>query len=288
MATAHVDKVLGIAVTKHLLDSWIGWFAPDEQPFLVDEWPFAVGEIRTEMPLELRDTFEIYNSPVSRREVWLSELDFLSLPRAARSDLVRQQVHRGRGQVPSVRMWGAIAGPTAATQVDGHRFVWWRHLLAPDPMRVLEPYLREGRLPSRHVDVGPRVWEDAARLLPRARELAGRFPEGSGPNCFGMVMAAAGVHGAEFAWMEREPFERWLVASTEPGGHDDQPGTVLVWRAPDGAVEHAAVTLGAGFAFHKPSQGWMSPTKVLRVDEVKRSSRAHGRRLSRYRVRTAT
>jgi len=38
----------------------------------------------------------------------------------------------------------------------------------------------------------------------------------------------------------------------------------------------------------KPSQRWMSPTKVLQVAEVKASYRAPGRRLHRYRLtRTA-
>jgi len=59
---------------------------------------------------------------------------------------------------------------------------------------------------------------------------------------------------------------------------------VLVWRSLDGAAQHAAMTLGGGFALHKPSQGWMSPTKVLVVPEVKASARAVGRRLMRYRL----
>jgi len=81
--------------------------------------------------------------------------------------------------------------------------------------------------------------------------------------------------------MLREPFEEWLTAHTDPGGDDQTAGTVLVWRAPDGKVEHAAVALGDGWFLHKPSQGWMSPRKVLRADEVKRSARARGRRLTR-------
>jgi len=96
-------------------------------------------------------------------------------------------------------------------------------------------------------------------------------------------MAAAGVAGAEHAWMMREPFEEWLARSTTPGGDDGKVGTVLVWRSTAGA-EHAAVTLGAGWALHKPSQGWMSPTKVLTVAAVMRSSRASGLRVSRRRL----
>ena len=126
------------------------------------------------------------------------------------------------------------------------------------------------------------MWDSAERVLPDARRLAGTFPAGSGPNCFGTVMAAAGVAGADTVWMLREPFERWLSATTRPGGDDAEAGTVLVWRSPDGLVQHAAVTLGGGWALHKPSQGWMSPTKVLTVAECKASSRASGRRLERH------
>jgi len=80
---------------------------------------------------------------------------------------------------------------------------------------------------------------------------------------------------------QREPFETWLAAATRPGGQDDEPGTVLVWRSASGLVQHAAVTLSAGWALHKPSQGWMSPTKVLTVGQVKLSARCVDRRLTR-------
>ena len=82
--------------------------------------------------------------------------------------------------------------------------------------------------------------------------------------------------------MQREPFEAWLAVSARIGGNDADPGTVLVWRDPDGAAQHAAVTLGDGWALHKPSQGWMSPTKVLSVGDAKFSAREKGRRLHRY------
>lgn len=125
-------------------------------------------------------------------------------------------------------------------------------------------------------------WSRLGHALPGARRAAGTFPGRSGPNCFGTVMAAAGVPGAAEVWMLREPFEDWLAAATRRGGTDDVPGTVLVWRSPDGMVQHAAITIGDGFAVHKPSQGWQSPTKVLTTTDAKLSSRARGRRLSRH------
>jgi hypothetical protein len=52
-------------------------------------------------------------------------------------------------------------------------------------------------------------------------------------------MAAAGVGCAADAWMQQAPFEAWLKAACAPGGEDDEPGTVLVWRNTAGEPVHA-------------------------------------------------
>ena len=56
---------------------------------------------------------------------------------------------------------------------------------------------------------------------------------------------------------------------------------LCVWRDAGGAVQHAAVTLGDGWALHKPSQGWMSPTKVLTVRDAMLSARVRGHHVQR-------
>ncbi|GAB3029611.1 hypothetical protein GCM10011376_14200 [Nocardioides flavus (ex Wang et al. 2016)] len=277
--------VLGIDVPSRLVERWAGWFAPSIQPFLADEaLAVAVGGREEELGDEVRDTFCLYGPPGGLRHVWLDEDGLAALPRVLRARLVRAQVTWGREVVPSVRAWEPRLGAAVRRQADGHRFVWWPSLLARVESEALTDYVEEGRRPSRHDEVPEEVWGAAAGVVPGARRIAGTFPERSGPNCFGTVMAAAGVAGADEVWMLREPFEDWLAAHTRPGGRDEAPGTVLVWRAPSGLVEHAAVTLGGGWALHKPSQGWMSPTKVLTVVECLASSRATGRRLERYRV----
>jgi len=277
-------KTLGITVSTALLTRWADWFAPEPQPFLVPAGSAlaALGkEFEPKSNPELRDTFEIYSVPdgVVCRGVTADE--FAAAPRDLRARLVRGQHTRGRALVPSVRAWPSLE---MAKQADGHRFVWWPALLAGREREVLLPYVAEGRSPSRHAEVPESVWGAASALLPRARALGGTFPPGSGPNCFGTVMGAAGVPGAADVWMQREPFEAWLAAATRPGGRDDEAGIVLVWRSAAGLVQHAAVTLGAGWALHKPSQGWMSPTKVLTVDQVKSSARSVGWRLTRRRL----
>jgi cell wall-associated NlpC family hydrolase len=87
--------------------------------------------------------------------------------------------------------------------------------------------------------------------------------------------------------MLREPFEAWLTTATQPGGDDAQPGTVMVWRDRLDAVQHAAVTLGDGWALHKPSQGWMTPRVVLPVSEIKRAALQKGHRLNRRSIAPA-
>jgi hypothetical protein len=276
-------RTLNIEVPDRLATQWVEWFSPEVQPFLADdELAASVGGAQ-QQPLsdEVRDTFCLYGLPPGLRYLWFDEVQFMALPRARRSALVRAQHTFGRELVPSVRSWVPLVGEDVRTQADGHRFVWWRSLLDGVAERVLDDYIEEGRRPSRHDEVPQAVWNAGAGVLPGARRLAGTFPPASGPNCFGAVMAAAGVTGADTVWMQREPFEDWLAGSTRPGGRDDDPGTVLVWRSPDGLVQHAAVTLGGGWALHKPSQGWMSPTKVLTIDECKASSRSSGRRLER-------
>jgi hypothetical protein len=248
-------RVLGIDVDADLMHRWRGWLMPAAQPYLVPTGLAAELGLADEpdrLTPELRDTFELYD-PAGSAVAWLTGRQARELPAAVRT------------AQPAAHRWPSR---------DETRTV----------ARVVR-YVELGRRASRHRDVDPRTWRAAAGLLPRARELTGRFPAGSGPNCFGAVLAASGVDGAELVWMQREPFEAWLAASTRPGGRDDEPGTVLVWRSGDGLVQHAAVTLGDGWALHKPSQGWMSPTKVLRVRDVKLSSRAPGRHLRRHRMR---
>ncbi|WP_328323651.1 hypothetical protein OHA70_31300 [Kribbella sp. NBC_00382] len=275
-------RVLDIPVSPVLLKNWVDWLAPDKQPFYVTakqlrSWKLPQDD--TEPDPNLRDTYRTYNLESRLRSVWLDEAGFLSLPQATRAGLVRAQVVNGRDAVPSVRRWREVLGLEIKSQADGHRFVWWKSLLQGSrAAKVLPAIVSEDLHPSRHREV--RTWP---KLLPSARALAGTWPEGSGANCFGTVMAAAGVEGAEHTWMQREPFEQWLADHTSRGGRDEVPGTVLVWRdTSTHLVQHAAVSLGDGYALHKPSQAWSTPRKVRTVGEVRRSTRTAGWRLERH------
>lgn len=282
VAVAH-GRILGIAVTDEVLARWAKWFAPDAQPFLVE------GDGREEVSDELRDTFELYGLAgrgVSVR--WLREAEYFAMTRIERSELVRDQVRLGRALVPTVASIGRLAGAAVRGQADGRRFLWWPSLLTPwNRHRVLGRFVTGARLPSRHSEVPASVWRSAEPVLPAARRVAGTFPLRSGPNCFGTVMAAAGVPGADDVWMQREPFDAWLAsaASATLSRNGEAAGVVMVWRDANGEADHAAVTLGSGWALHKPSQGWMSPSTVLRTPELIRSVRVNGLRLRRYVLR---
>ena len=280
-------RVLDIEVSAGLLNSWIDWLAPDRQPFYVTArqakaWSLPLDP--TEPDKQLRDTYQSYNLDSRLKSVWLDEAEFMELPRPTRAELVRAQVTHERSEVPTVRAWRELLGAEIAQQADGHRFVWWKSVLRDAAPQVLTRVITDDLGPSRHREVPASVWRAAAGVLPQARDLAGTFADGSGPNCFGTVMAAAGVEGAAQEWMQRQPFDAWLDQHTTRGGRDDVPGTVLVWRDTNRAVQHAAVTLSAGWAFHKPNQSWMGPREVRTTREILRATRTPGWHLHRHTI----
>ena len=191
--------VLGIDVSPGLLERWVDWLAPDEQPFFLTkkqaaEWGLPADDDQEPTP-EQRDTYRTYDvDRKAARISWLTEAAYSDLPKATRAALVRAQVSHGRAAVPTVRRWSGVLD--VRRQADGHRFVWWKSLLSEAAV-VLPRIVSEDLGPSRHAEV--RTWPAE---LPRARELAGTFPDGSGPNCFGTVMAACGVDGADGVWMD--------------------------------------------------------------------------------------
>lgn len=281
--------VLGVDVNPNLLALWQRWLAPEIQPFFVESlrsWPKS--GLTGDLSAELRDTYKVWKLDRSLKTLWLDEESFFALPRAERARLVRSQVAHGRGAVPTVRQWADLIDPvTLRSQADGHRFVWWPRLITRCPEAILLRTVATGELPSRHREVPSHTWDRCAVLLPGARSLAGSFAESSGPNCFGTVMATAGVDGAARQRVVQKPFLAWLHSVCRPGGSDDDPGTVLMWRNRDGLPVHAAVTIGDGWALEKPSQSWSAPRVVLGVDELIRVNRLPGNRLERHRISAA-
>lgn len=177
------------------------------------------------------------------------------------------------------------------SQGDGHRFVWWPSLVRSKPRELLSRVVAASpdggeveALPSRYREVERATWDRCAAALPEARRLAGSFPSSSGPNCFGTVMGAAGVVGAEHERMVQEPFSAWLDAAGRRGGDDEAAGTVLLWRDNQGEPVHAAVTIGDGWALEKGSEEWWTPCAVRAVRDVIRTRRTRGQHLERHRI----
>jgi hypothetical protein len=286
--------VLGVAVSDELHRRWRQWLAPDVQPFFVVSlrpWPRSLRCARSLDP-ELDDTYSTWRVDRSLETRWLDEATFLEMPPSRRAMLVRTQVDHRRGAVPAVRRWGDVLDRTALrSQADGHRFVWWPSLVASNPHEVLSRVVDASpdgsapqALPSRHREVAGATWERCAALVPEARRMAGSFPTSSGANCFGTVMAAAGVVGVEHDMVLRGPFLAWLDATCRPGGRDDEPGTVLLWRDSEGAPVHAAVTIGDGWVLEKASGEWWTPRAVRAVGDVVRATRARGQHLERHHI----
>jgi len=286
--------VLGIGVEPPLLRRWASWLAPSRQPLFLTAVEAARLAVtpngrREGLSPELRDTFEVWNLADDLVVVWLDEGAFYARPRQVRAGLARAQVRHRRGAVPAIRDWADLLDPEGlSAQADGEHFVWWPSLVASQRDAILERVVSDGQLPCRRRLVPEEVWGAASSILPGARELSGTFPRGSrgssyargsATNCFATVMVAAGVHGADDE--PSESFEAWLGANGAVGGNDDRPGTVLVWRDADHKDTHAAVTLGGGWALHKPGQEWFSPHQVVTVRELIRLA-PPGVRLHRY------
>jgi hypothetical protein len=285
ISTDGTVSVLGIDVSPELLDSWTSWLAPDPQPFLVgaDEWTDIESDDGTMTP-ELRDTYRMWGIAPGSRALWLSRDRFHEVAPAVRGALVREQMARRRGAVPSVRGWqDALGRDVLRREGDGHRFVWWRSLIETNTAGVLHRVISLRRLASRHGEVTEATWDRCADVLPFARALAGTFPDGSTTCCFGTVMGAAGADDRD-ACGSFDAFSSWLSSACRPGGDSMRPGTVLVWRNGDGDPLHAAVCIGDGWALEKPSQEWHSPRAIAFVRDVVNTSRIAGQRLERHTI----
>lgn len=237
------------------------------------------------MTAELEDTYRLWWG-VERGSavIWISEGQFDGLPKRTRAALVREQVSRRRGAVPTVRAWhDLLDGARLRSSADGHRFVWWPTMVSNETEQILSRVVSTRRLPSRHSEVDDETWRRSEAVLPEAKRLAGTFPSGSNTNCFGSVMEAAGAASGN-VYDDVEPFEAWLGSECKPGGDTKQPGVVLVWRGRSGSPVHAAVTIGGGWGLEKPSKDWHSPFAVLAVKDIMRMSRHPGERVERHRI----
>lgn len=276
-------QILNIPVSPALLERWRSYLAPSQHHFfLTTAEAQALGlpsQPRDSVTLtpEQRDTYATWGIAKDADQIAaISAADFDALHSNIQRKILAMQVRHGHGNVPLGRHFQDLL-----PELPAGRFLWRAEQLRPE---VLRRVISKDQAPCQREQVPQAVWEAAAPVLPRVRELAGTWPQGSAGNCFGAVMGAAGVEGAEKDWMQREPFEAFLHERSKKGGQDTDAGTVLFWRSTDGLAQHAAVTLGGGWAFEKASQTWMTPRMVLPTRQLIAKNRTRGWRLSRLQL----
>jgi hypothetical protein len=279
-------RLLEIEVPAELLRRWRRYLAPEWQPFFVRPEDGLSSPEMDALPVltdDLRCTYTAWRVRDATAVVWFDEKSYMELSRADRARLVRSQVERRRGAVPSVRRWqGDFEVDKLRAQADGHRFVWWPSLLDENPEPVMRAQVEDGQLPTRHREVSEETWRRCKDVVPRARDIVGAFPESSGANCFGTTLAATGrAVVADRALQDQ--FESFLEEHCTPGGRDEDPGTVLVWRDRDAIPSHSAVTIGDGWGVEKPAETWWTPTIVADVAQLIRVNRSVGLQLERHR-----
>ncbi|GAA5502336.1 hypothetical protein Dxin01_02080 [Deinococcus xinjiangensis] len=277
-------QLLNIPVSPDLLLRWRGYLAPNQHHFFLTAAEAQALELPTQpcdsvmLTPEQRDTYTTWQIPQEADQIgMLSTTEFDALSSNIQRQMLALQVKHKRGNVPLGRHFRDFL-----PDLPAGRFLWRPEYITPE---VLSRIIAKGQRPCQRQQVPQAVWDAAAPVLPRVRDLAGTWPQGSAGNCFGAVMGAAGVVGAEHEWMQREPFEAFLTERTKKGGQDADAGTILLWRSADGLVQHAAVTLGGGWAFEKASQTWMTPRTVLPTRELIAANRTEGWRLTRHTLR---
>lgn len=259
-------QVLGIPVDRALIGAWRDWFAPRKQPFRMDELRAEVADVlpvtSVDPTMEWVDTFFMYAGTWG----WLHETAFMALRPSQRIALmaVRRRSVRPKKLVP----------------------VWPSELVRAGD-EVIFRWIADAVRPSRHREVPAAVWRRTQHVLPDAQRLAGTFEtSGSGPNCFGTVMAAAGTPDTQQVQIGPDRFQSWLDDHTEQvtgTSTDGEPGIVFAWTE-HGKLAHATVTIGDGWMLSKPSQSWSSPRLVRTVREVVDKWRYPDTRLSRHRL----
>lgn len=276
-------QILNISVSPALLERWRSYLAPSQHHFFLTAAEAQVLGVATQprdsvtLTPEQRDTYMTWRIGKDVDQVaTLSAADFDALPINIQRQLIAIQVRHGRGNVPLGRHFQDLL-----PELPAGRFLWCPEHLTPE---VVARLVGDHSRPCQREQVPQAVWDVAAPILPRVRELAGTWPQDSAGNCFGAVMGAAGVRGAEDEWMQREPFEAFLTQRTKRGGGDEQAGTILLWRSADGLAQHASVTLGGGWAFEKASQTWMTPRTMLPTRQLIAANRTRGWRLSRLQL----
>jgi hypothetical protein len=289
------EEVLNIPVSARLLRAWDNLFVSAVQPFyLPEDWPtlgwaaalasqplWKRSELHSyHLPMAVHDTLNLYEvTPEAMWVLLLDEQGFADLPAGTQAGLLDAQLAFRRGGVEQAERLGPPR-------------VWWPgswQALPPEARwKRLKRFVEDDRLPCRRRELTSAHRRELRRRFPALMPMLGTFVPASGPNCLTSVMAAYGVPGTTNMWMHAPPFLRWLeraavMSDSAETLHDvAQMGTVLVWRDAAGVVQHAALSLGEGWLFHKEAQGWFTPRQVVRLTDALGRWQHEGWSLSGY------
>lgn len=149
--------------------------------------------------------------------------------------------------------------------------MWWPELFANlssfTQAFVLARFASEDRPPCLRGELTAAHLERIHQRLPGVRARVGTFPTESGPNCFGAVIEA--FTGEPISTRtERDTFTAWLEQRQPQQGDATELGTILLWHDGHNTLQHAAVSLGDGYVFHKEAQTWWSPWQVVHLSVV--------------------
>lgn len=265
-------------ILRSLLERGLIVYAPKELLISFPTFSLDYGSIYNIWGLSLSDT-----SFVARLNA--DELSMLNLD--CQSALLEFQVKCGRGHVYDEHWFDDFDPPNKnLVTLDANYFyllTWedWQQYSEEERKRWILKWLnlrnqntRVAHVRVEHVEAGKGVPYNLVR------EYAGTLAQQSGPNCFAaaIAMAVGGeqCHTLISQWLHQGPFFRLLEAqgySKVTTMHDRdfssvEPADVLVWVTENKIARHAVYAVTRDLVFEKHAQGWESPWRVLRIQDV--------------------
>lgn len=159
---------------------------------------------------------------------------------------------------------------TVTASAAGGLFVWpelFASLGSFTQALVLARFVSDDRPPCLYGELAAAHLERIHQRLPGVWARVGTFPTDSGPNCFGAVIES--FTGETISnRTERDNFTGWLNQRQPRHGDEMELGAVLLWYDDQNTLQHAAVSFGESYVFHKEAQTWWSPWQVVQLAEV--------------------
>jgi hypothetical protein len=294
---AKLMKLLGIPASNTLFKSWSEILVYPVSPcFLTDEMKAQISSIcltrnefrETIQDLSFHDAYTTYRAASEINWVTLlSTAELNNLPEDTRLELLKLQVHLGRGQIYSFDNHKNLLKADefekaleSTFKFEGKRMLELNHTLwhsfsFETQKHWLGKFISEDRSDCLSGTLGKNQWRHINKKHPAIKHLLG-FAEKSGANCFATTLAVMleveQAKSVSSLWLQTESFLRTLQehgyrrSSLEPNEHLPE-GSILIWENDQG-LQHACFYLGEGLVFNKDAQGWFAPRQILSLESV--------------------